>query len=127
MAAVTLRRSILVVGKQFVAGNGPKPNFPWTDKDVEDEMQRADKMGLDIVMHLVDTDSTTYMNEFRQVLQRVKQPDTVVIGFGIRGDAELTPIFEQLVNAVVREVQPVPKLAFALRPDRIVEAIERVS
>ncbi|KAK5958306.1 hypothetical protein OHC33_000148 [Knufia fluminis] len=49
----------------------------------------------------------------------------ISIGFGVRGNRDLTPLFEKLVNACI-EHQPGAKFGFALLPTAVVEACERV-
>ncbi|KAK5093429.1 hypothetical protein LTR70_004790 [Exophiala xenobiotica] len=49
----------------------------------------------------------------------------ISIGFGVRGNKDLTPLFEILVNTCI-EYQPKAKLGFALWPTQMVEACERV-
>ena len=48
----------------------------------------------------------------------------VVLGFGVRGNAELTVFFEEIVQAV-REHAPQARLIFNTRPDDSVQAIQR--
>lgn len=47
-----------------------------------------------------------------------------MIGFGVRGTPEFTPLFEAAVNAS-REVSPQTRLMFPTGPDKIYEAIVR--
>lgn len=54
-----------------------------------------------------------------------KKYAAITIGFGIRGNSDLTPLFEKLVNACV-EHQPGAKYGFALHPTLMVETVERV-
>ena len=51
-------------------------------------------------------------------------PDGVVIGFGVRANANLTPFFEQLVNTV-HEHAPQAKLLFNTRPSDTMDAVKR--
>lgn len=53
-----------------------------------------------------------------------KKYDCVVIGFGIRGNAELTPWFEALVNAIV-DNSPGTKVLFNTSPDSTSIAVKR--
>ncbi len=54
-----------------------------------------------------------------------KKYAAITIGFGVRGNSDLTPLFEKLVNACV-EHQPGAKYGFALHPTLMVESFERV-
>lgn len=51
--------------------------------------------------------------------------DCVVIGFGARGNPELTPYFEDLVNAAHSSL-PECKFAFNTEPGNSLEAVQRV-
>lgn len=59
-------------------------------------------------------------------LLKRKKYDGVLIGFGVRGSAELTPWFEQLVNLII-EHSPGTKLMFNTPelPLSLVEAVQR--
>ena len=54
----------------------------------------------------------------------LKRWDGVVIGFGVRGNSDLTVFFEQIVN-VVREHAPTAKLLFNSSPGSTLDAAKR--
>ena len=56
--------------------------------------------------------------------QHGSQLDGVVIGFGVRGNPELTPFFEQLVDAV-RVYAPKARLIFNSSPTNSLQGIQR--
>ena len=55
--------------------------------------------------------------------------DAVTIGFGVRKNPDLTPLFEKLVNMSIQEgggeARP-PKMIFPLGPTNVMESIRRV-
>lgn len=55
-----------------------------------------------------------------------RQPhwDGIVLGFGVRGNPEMTVWFEEIVNAV-REKSPKTKFLFNTSPDSTLEAAKR--
>ena len=90
-------------------------------------MQEMEAGGFDAEVVLVDAEpNPDKVAVFKSHLER-KQWDCVSIGFGIRGDASLTDLFEDLVNAAVeRKPGPPPKLSFCLGPDAIFRSVNRV-
>jgi len=50
--------------------------------------------------------------------------DGMIIGFGVRGNKELTPWFEAIVNTC-RELSPKTKFIFNWSPESTVEAVQR--
>jgi len=63
------------------------------------------------------------MDQFVEYLT-TRKPAGVVFGYGVRGVKELSPLFEDLVNAVV-EKAPGAKLMFNTSPEDSVEHIKR--
>ena len=58
-------------------------------------------------------------------LLRSKKYAAISVGFGVRGNRDLTTLFEKLVNACI-EHQPEVKFGFALLPTTVVETCARV-
>lgn len=54
-----------------------------------------------------------------------KEWDVVNLGGGVRRVPEMTELFEALVNVVLEEVRPAPKMIFTLRPDAASAAVRR--
>jgi len=48
----------------------------------------------------------------------------VIVGFGVRGDPDLTVFFEQIINAV-QQYSPTTKLLFNSSPDSVLDAAKR--
>jgi hypothetical protein len=53
-----------------------------------------------------------------------KKWDGIVIGFGVRGNPEMTVLFEEIVDAV-RKHAPQAKLMFNSSPETSLDAIKR--
>lgn len=81
--------------------------------------------GVNIMPHWFapDTDPEAGMDKFVALLES-NDYDAVMIGWGVRGQAHLTPHFEQLVNHV-REKAPRAKLLFNSDPASTVDAVRR--
>lgn len=120
-------RSILIFGLK------PLPNAagPWTvetvPKAINQQITVAKDAGYDLTVHQIDSavSTETTMEEVRSLL-RTRAWDCVGVGYGVRGNLEMTPLFEMLVNAAVEEVKPVPKFSFATSPTLLFEGALRV-
>ena len=64
------------------------------------------------------------LKHIRERLEK-ERPDLFIIGFGIRGSAELTGVLEQLVNAC-REMSPETKIGFNTTMEGNLEVCERM-
>lgn len=93
--------------------------------DLQAQVEEARELGFEVTILFPDTKDPNVIEDLRQKL-RSQHFDGVSIGFGVRGNIELTDLFEKLVNAVIEEVKPAPKMMFSTRPSGVVEAIQRV-
>jgi hypothetical protein len=125
MAAIALRQ-VLVTGMR--GSNDPKLStitLEQMTQMIEDQKKKARESGFEFTIYYIDPGNPATISEFIEHL-RARPWDGVNIGFGIRSNPNFTPLFEQLVNAAVTEVQPPPKLVFAVRPDLVIENCQRV-
>ncbi|KAK3630967.1 hypothetical protein LTR56_017112 [Elasticomyces elasticus] len=69
--------------------------------------------------------------DFDEKFEKIKreledfQPDGYFMGFGLRGTAEYSDMFERSVNAG-RRIVPHARMGFPPSPDRMAETVERV-
>lgn len=127
---VTARHTILTcglgrfVGKHPGAAGAGNLTADEIHKAVEASHSEAASLGFDCESFDVDPENPA--DTVRELKERLatKKWDGVSIGFGIRGKAEYTKLFEDAVNAV-RETAPGAKMMFSVGPMRIVEAIKR--
>ena len=103
----------------------PSPATSVMQAAVGAAMKRAHEEGYRAEMYAVDRQDAHHMENFRGFLKSHTW-DGVMIGWGIRGVPEHTELFEELVNMVVAEVKPAPKFVFSLKPDALIDAIQRV-
>ena len=69
------------------------------------------------------TKFSAIISEAKKSLQS-QQWDCVCMGFGVRGVQELTPLFEDLVNAAAG-LEHRPRLLFPIKPDGIAERVKQ--
>lgn len=121
-------KRILVVG---LAGHAPgRPISPSAKlpkgqfrKMLQKMAAEAKENGLDLEMMQVK--SSAFPSGLQDIKERLKsEPDGLLIGNGIRGTAEYTVFFEDLVNAC-REITPATRLAFNTSPTDILECCLR--
>ena len=93
-------------------------------KLAEGELAKIREAGFHVETFGIDVDSKDVLEETRQAVTS-RQWDGISIGFGVRGTAELTPLFTDVVNMIVAEVKPTPKLMFALKPDALLVEVQR--
>jgi hypothetical protein len=125
MATTTLKH-VLVTGMR--GSNDPKlstATFEQMKQMIEDQKNKAREVGFEFTIYYIDPENPATISEFTEQL-RARQWDGVNIGFGIRSNPTFTALFEELVNSAVTEVNPPPKLVFAVRPDLVVENCQRV-
>lgn len=126
------RKTILGLGLK--AGADPK-SAQWTPEKVraamEAQMQAARDAGFELTPHLVEADPDRAVMESHvadvRALLAEREFDGVAIGYGLRDQADLTPMFQGFVNAVV-EVPlakgfKVPRMVFPLVPTEVLKAL----
>ena len=120
---MALKRAVLVAG---LGKGGPRSLSEEEVKQMlEPSIKKMSEGGFDTEVVLVDVHpNPDKLAVFRSYLAR-KDWDCVSIGFGIRGDASHTDLFEDLVNACLEVPKP-PKMSFCLGPDKIYESVSRV-
>lgn len=124
----TTRRAILIMGIGRFLRN--RPEFDSAEAEavkqkVSADMEEVRSAGFDCVsFDMNPEDPSETLQRLRDQLR--SQPwDGVLIGFGVRGAVELTPLFEAAVNLCVKETAHSTKLMFSAGPDKIFEAIRR--
>jgi hypothetical protein len=116
-----MMKTILTIGLALP----PSPATSAMQAAVGAAMKRANDEGYKAEMYAVDLGDAHRMDSFRAFLKG-RTWNGVMLGWGIRGMPENTELFEELVNAVVAEVKPAPKFIFSLKPDGLIDAIQRV-
>lgn len=114
-------RNILGIGFPILNKFDPKGDV------LEKQKAQAEAQGFDLTIWLVDAVNEPpekVLADFKQKLEE-KQYAAVSIGFGVRGNRDITPVFEKMVNLCI-EMQPGVKMAFANLPDDVVDACQRV-
>ncbi|ROV95998.1 hypothetical protein VMCG_07995 [Cytospora schulzeri] len=100
---------------------------PVITQNVAQQKILAKEAGFEVETHFADPhDTSKAAADIKEAIKSRPQWDGVMIGFGMRGDPVLTPLFELAVNTCIEEVRPVPKFAFNVSPDSTVEALKRV-
>ena len=124
------RRSIFAVGLADPAPVGPRSvqDAVATSEELRQKvmegLKKAQDAGYDLEVLQIHLDNIpAALKEVKDKLKS-KQWDGFIIGFGIRGTAEYTDVFEKLVNAG-REIVPGAKLGFNTRPDDLFECVVR--
>ena len=124
-----LPKKILVIG---LAGHAPgskpiqqtlkQPRGQFRGK-LKATASQAKEAGLDLeIMQVKPSAFSTFLKEIRPKLEA--KPDGMVIGYGIRGTADYTEFFEDLVNLCC-ETTPTTRMAFNTSPDDILECCLR--
>jgi len=108
-------RNLLGIGLQIAPG----------DTIIPAEIAKAKAGNFDLEVYGCDTSKSTddVVSGLAQYL-RSKKYAAISIGFGVRGNRDLTPLFEELVNTCI-EHQPEAKFGFAISPAGIFETCER--
>ena len=119
-------KQILVLGlKASISSSIGNANADTVRNLIQKEVEKAAADGYEVSTYLFDIENKNMGTEVREHL-RSRQWDGVATGYGVRGNTELTHLFEDLVNAVLEEVKPPPKMIFQVRPDALAEATKRV-
>lgn len=120
MAASEDTRNILGIGLHIPVDMHPDGNI------IPNEKSKAESRNFNLDMYECDTSKSNdeIITGLTQLLKSKKYV-AISIGNGVRGNGDLTPLFEKLVNACI-ELQPGTKFGFALLPTLVVEACERV-
>lgn len=101
--------------------------FAVQDDVLDKQRELAPTKNLDLtfcVVGALNEPPETALAGLKQKLEEHKYA-IVSIGFGIRGNRDLTPLFERMVNLII-EKQPGVKLAFAKSPHDVVDACMRI-
>lgn len=112
------------VPKEYEAGS--KLGVEKSNKQmVLDEIDKARAAGYEISHTDVNPDQPEEsVRQIKELLQR-KHCDLFIVGFGLRSNPTLTPLFEDVVNASA-EVSPKTKFGFAPAPNEMYQTILRV-
>ena len=112
--------------KILAAGLPPPPGVDQASVPVlANEIKKATEKNWDLTLFVIDPqEPVDDVIEKWRVSLKSEAWTAVSIGFGVRGNIELTDLFEKLVNAAVDE--GISEFAFAKSPSKIVEAFERV-
>ncbi|KAI7773416.1 hypothetical protein LA080_010949 [Diaporthe eres] len=126
--ATAPRRKILGIGVLKESSSQDLSYSPERVKqEVDQELARLREAGFEFTLYFADSKDTGAAPPAVRELFRGSTWEGVSIGFGLRGDIEYTALFEDIVNAVVAEVQgPVPKLMFTSSTTDIYDAAIRV-
>lgn len=126
--ATAPRRKILGIGiLKESSSQDPSYSPERVKQEVDQELARLREAGFEFTLYFADSKDTGAALPAVRELLRGSTWDGVSIGFGLRGDIEYTTLFEDIVNAVVAEVQgPVPKLMFTSSTTDIYDAAIRV-
>lgn len=126
--ATAPRRKILGIGiLKESSSQDPSYSPERVKQEVDQELARLREAGFEFKLYFADSRDTGAALPAVRELLRGSTWNGVSIGFGLRGDIEYTALFEDIVNAVVAEVQgPVPKLMFTSSTTDIYDAAIRV-
>lgn len=116
-----MAKTILTIGLVLP----PSPATSAMQAAVGAAMKRANEEGYTAEMYAVDSNNVHRKESFCAFLEGCNW-NGVMIGWGIRGMPEHTELFEELVNSIVAEAKPAPKFIFSLKPDGLIDAIQRV-
>ena len=124
------RKQIFAVGLAAPAPVGPRSvqDAVGSKEELREKimagLKKAQDAGYDLEVQQIHHDNfPAGLEEVKEKLKS-KQWDGFIVGFGIRGTAEYTEVFEKLVNAG-REIVPDAKLGFNTRPDDLYECVVR--
>lgn len=122
-------KPILIAGlKGPPADVADKPEFSAENlqRVLREQFKLLNDDGFDPTPCLLEPTDPSAIDEFIKMLQS-KEWAGVSIGFGIRGNLESTPFFEDMVNACIVHVRPKPpKMIFSTRPWTLSERVKRV-
>lgn len=113
------------------SGNDPSYSPERVKQEVQDELTKLREAGFEVTLYFADSKSIeSAMPEVKRHLDSGPW-DGVSIGYGLRGDTAYTPLFEEIVNAVVTETgredgENVPKFMFTSSTGDIYDAAIRV-
>lgn len=110
------------LGKNF-----PDPEFAKkAAAALERDISVAAQSGFDITsVHADAKDVQRSMDEVKAALMKGGPWDGVTIGFGLRGTAELTPMFETMVNVVRDHISPSTRMMFPPAPSELLDTCMR--
>lgn len=118
--------SVLVIGMKFGKDDqNTHLDAKAVNETIAKEIQKAKEVGYDFTFYSIDPASSYTISEIRDLVQS-KKFDCVSIGFAVRGVPEATTLFEDVLNVCAQEIKPLPKFVFALRPNMVVERVQRV-
>ena len=89
---------------------------------IETQIEKLRALGYDAESCLIDLGETA--EAVTVAALRLKHPDCVVIGAGLRGPEERLPLFEKIVNLVLIHA-PHARICFNTTPADTVEAVQR--
>lgn len=114
-------RNALGIGFPLLHEFDPKGNV----LDKQRERAAAENISLSfLLVEAVKEPPETILAKLRGKLEERKY-EVVSFGFGVRGNRDITPLFEKMVNMTL-EMQPGVKLAFAVLPSDVFDACMRV-
>ncbi len=129
MAVQSAYRRILVLGlaghapgapKMGAAAKLPRGQFR---RNLEATKSKAKENGLEL--EIIQAKATAFSAALTDIRSKLAtKPDGFMVGNGIRGTAEYTVFFEDLVNAST-EISPQTRLMFNTSPDDILECCLR--
>ena len=126
---MTTPRNLLAIGLPIKEHIDPaiKQKFNIPDNMLEVEFQKAKSNNLAPTGWQVDALNLPLEEVLKQLKEKLqeKKYDIVCIGNGVRGKADLTLVFEGMVNTVLATV-PGVKLGFPVWPWEVVDAAVRV-
>ena len=91
---------------------------------VHGEVDKAKAENIDVTIVSANPDDIPGTLEKTKTVLQSQQWDGFNVGFGVRGNQSMTPLFEQVVN-LGHELAPKAKLMFSETPDSILKAIKR--
>lgn len=117
----TKSKTILIAG---LGRYGPAASASANISKVQADIRRANEAGYRTQdLELNPNDIAQSVSTVRKTLQS-NSFDGFLVGFGVRGNKDFTPLFEDVVNAS-RETSPATKLLFGTAPDAVYETILR--
>lgn len=129
MAQVRIPKTLLAIGVHSAPGFSHEMIKAAVDKDtaalakmgITASAFYADFEGVGLKDPAASSKFPGIINQVKKTLQSQKW-DCVTMGYGVRGLQELTPLFEDLVNAAA-ELEHRPRLLFPIMPDGIADRV----